>query len=107
MAISCSGERIATLPEHMRLPRLIAGFVIFLIFCVVFVDRCLSFSSFFCWPLCCMLFLDLRLLITPMASSHLSSVYSTKQNRQFQNIAACKLMYILLVLIRFELIVGV
>jgi hypothetical protein len=39
-----------------------------LVLCVCFVDRSLSF---FLWPLCC-LFFDLRILITPFASSNSS-----------------------------------
>jgi hypothetical protein len=39
------------------------------VLCVCFVDRCLSF---FFWPLCCLLFLDLRILITPLVSSNSS-----------------------------------
>jgi hypothetical protein len=38
-----------------------------LVLCVCFVDRCLSFSPYFCWPLCC-LFFDLRILITTLVS---------------------------------------
>ena len=36
-----------------------------LVLCVCFVDRCLSFCPFFFWPLCCLFFLDLLILITP------------------------------------------
>ena len=50
--------------------------------CVCFVDRCLSFCSFsfghcvVCssvfWPLCCLFFFELRILITPLVSSNSS-----------------------------------
>ena len=36
---------------------------------VCFVDRCLSF---FFWPLCCLSFIDIRILITPFTSSNSS-----------------------------------
>jgi hypothetical protein len=32
-------------------------------------DRCLSFSTFFFWPLCYLFFFDIRILITPLVSS--------------------------------------
>jgi len=44
-----------------------------LVFCVVFVDYCLSFYLFFFWPLHWLSF-DLRLLITPLVSSNFSSI---------------------------------
>ena len=37
--------------------------------CVCFVDRCLSFLF---WPLCCLSFFALRILITPLVSSNSS-----------------------------------
>ena len=37
-------------------------------FYVCFVDRCLPFCTF--WPLCCLFFFDLRILITPLVSSN-------------------------------------
>jgi len=43
-------------------------FIRSLVLCVCFVDRCLSFCTFFFLPLCC-LFFDLRCLITPLVSS--------------------------------------
>jgi hypothetical protein len=35
-----------------------------------FVDRCLSFSTFFLWPLCCLFFFDIRIMIAPLVSSN-------------------------------------
>ena len=40
--------------------------------CVCFVDRCLSFIF---WPLCCLFFFDLRILITPLVYSNSSYWY--------------------------------
>jgi len=40
-----------------------------LVLCVCFVDRCLFFSF---WPLCCLFFFDLRILITSLVSSNSS-----------------------------------
>ena len=39
----------------------------FLALCVCFVDRCLSF---FIWPLCCLFFFDIRILITSLWYLH-------------------------------------
>ena len=38
-------------------------------FICMFVDRCLSF---FFWPLCCLFFFDIQILITPLVSSNSS-----------------------------------
>jgi hypothetical protein len=42
------------------------------VLCVCFVDRCLSFCTFFVWPLCFLSFFDLRNLITSSVSSNSS-----------------------------------
>ena len=42
-----------------------------------FVDRCLSFLSFFFWPLCCLFFFDIRILIAPLVSFGHCVVYSS------------------------------
>ena len=41
-----------------------------LVLCICFVDRCLSFFSFFFWPLCCLFFFDLLILITHLKFSN-------------------------------------
>jgi hypothetical protein len=62
------GQELPTLREHLsfsgvRVTR-------YLLLCVCFVDRCLSF---FFWLLCCLSFFDLRILITLLVSSNSSS----------------------------------
>ena len=42
------------------------------VFCAMFYRSLFVLLSFFFWPLCCLSFFDLRLLITPMASSNIS-----------------------------------
>ena len=37
-----------------------------------FVARCLSFCIFFFWPLCCLFFFDIRIMIVPLVSSNSS-----------------------------------
>ena len=44
------------------------------VLCVCFVDRCLSCCPFLFWPLYCLFFFDVRILITPFVSSN-SSYY--------------------------------
>jgi hypothetical protein len=53
-------EHLRSLPvfSRVRVPRS-------LVLCVCCVDRCLSL---FFWPLCCLSFFDLRILITPSVS---------------------------------------
>jgi hypothetical protein len=43
-----------------------------LVLYVCFVDRCLSFCTFFFWPLCCLFFFDIWILITLLVSSNSS-----------------------------------
>ena len=57
---------------------------------VCFIDRCLSF---FFWPLCCLFFFDIRILIIPLVSSNsslssshiLSSTKGSNKCPQFRN----------------------
>jgi hypothetical protein len=44
----------------------------YLVLCVCFVDRCLSFLCFFFWPLCCLFFFDIQILIASLISSNSS-----------------------------------
>jgi hypothetical protein len=48
-----------------------------LVLCVCFVDCCLSF---FFWPLCCLFFFDIQILITPLVSSNLVYVHFCFKN---------------------------
>ena len=64
-------QELLTLPEHMSSSpdfswvRVTRSLVLY----VCFVDRCLYF---FFWPLCCLFFLDIRILIAPLVSSNSS-----------------------------------
>ena len=59
--VSLVEQELFTLPEHMSSPPDFNGVRVTqpLVLCVCFVDRCLSL-----WPLCCLFFVDLRILIT-------------------------------------------
>jgi len=73
--VTCTGfltrltlwEELLTLPEHLSAPPVFSGVRVTrsLVLCVCFVDRCLSFCPFLFWPLCCLFFFNLRILITP------------------------------------------
>ena len=55
-------QELITLPKH---PPVLNGVRVTrsLVLYVCFVDRCLSFLSFFFWPLCCLSCFDVRILI--------------------------------------------
>ena len=61
-------KELLTLPEHMSSPPVLSGvrFTWSLVLCVCFVDRCLSFCTFFFWPLCCLFFFDIWIMLTPL-----------------------------------------
>jgi hypothetical protein len=64
-------QELLTLPEHLSSPLTVGGVRVTrsLVLYVCFVDHCLSFCIyFFIWPLCCLFFFDIRILITPLVS---------------------------------------
>ena len=65
-------QDLITFPENLSSPPVFSGVRVTrsLVLCVCFVDRCLSF---FFWSLCCLFFLDLRILIIRLVSSNSSS----------------------------------
>jgi hypothetical protein len=73
MTGATSGAVIANLPEHMSSPAVYSGVRVtrYLVLCVRFVDRCLSFCTF-SFGNC---IVDLRILITPLISSNSSSSF--------------------------------
>ena len=62
-----------TLPKHLSSSTVFSGVRVtrVLVLCVCFIDRCLSFNTFFFWPLCC-LFFAIEILIAPLVSSNSS-----------------------------------
>jgi hypothetical protein len=67
-------QELLTLPEQLTSPPVFSGVRVTrsLVLYVCFVDRCLSFCTFFFWPLCCLFFFDIRILIAPLVSSNSS-----------------------------------
>ena len=63
-----------SLVEHLRSPPYFGGVRVTrsLVLYVCFVDRWLSFCTFFFWPLCCLFFCGIRILITSLVSSNSS-----------------------------------
>jgi hypothetical protein len=64
---------LPTLPEYLSSPTVFNGVHVArsLVFCVVFCKMLFVLLSFFFWPLYCLSFFDLRLLITSLVSSKL------------------------------------
>ena len=87
-------ERL-TLPEHLSLPPVFSGVRVTrsLVLYVCFVDRCLSFGIFFFWPLCCLFFFDIRILIFPLVSSN--SSWKHQRGNQKHHTSIVYFMYVL------------
>jgi hypothetical protein len=64
-------QELRTLPGHLSSPPIFSGVRVTrsLVLYVCFVNRCLFF---FFWPLCCLSFFDIQILITPLVSSNSS-----------------------------------
>jgi hypothetical protein len=67
-------QELLTLPEHLISPPVFSGVpdTRSLVLCVMFCRSLFVLLSFFFWPLCCLSFIDLRILITPYVSSNSS-----------------------------------
>jgi hypothetical protein len=64
--VSLVEQEMLTFPNHLISPRVLVGFVLLdLYFMCMFCKSLFVFLSFFFWPLCCLSFFDLRILITP------------------------------------------
>ena len=99
-------QELLTIPEHLSSPAVFSGVRVTrsLVLCVCFVERCLSFSPFFFWPLCCLFFFDIRILVIPLVSS------SSSYNRCERKWVTWKQLHAILLFIdinihRYELIV--
>ena len=70
-------RELPTLPEHLPLPPVFSGVRVArsLVFCMVFCVSLFIILLFLLWPLRCLSFSDLRLMITPLVSSHFSYRY--------------------------------
>ena len=60
-------QELVILQVHVKSPQIFSGVCVTrsLVLCVCYVDHCLYF---FLWPLCCLFFFDIRILITPLVS---------------------------------------
>jgi len=72
-------QELLTLSEYLSSPPVFSGVRVTrsLVLCVCFVDRCLYF---FFWPLCCLFFCDIRILITPLVYSNSSYTCHTNKD---------------------------
>jgi len=59
--MSLTIQLMNSLWEYLSSPLVFSGVCVTrsLVLCVCFVDRCVSFCTFFFWPLCCMFFFDI------------------------------------------------
>ena len=67
-------QELPTLPEHLSSPSSFLWGLCYSIFSFMCM-LCISlfvFLYFFLWPLCCLFFFDIRILITPLESSNFS-----------------------------------
>ena len=69
-------QELLTFPEYQSSPSVLSGVHISrsLVLCVMFCRSLFVLLYFFFWPLCCLSFFDLRILITPLVSSNSSSI---------------------------------
>ena len=67
-------QELLTIPQHLSSPPVFTGVraAQSLVFCVVFCRSLFVLLVFFCWPLCCLSFVDLQIMITPLVSSNSS-----------------------------------
>jgi hypothetical protein len=66
--INTDFNELLTLPEHQSSHPVFSGVRVIrsIVFCVMFCRTLFILLSFFCWPLCCLSFLDLRDMITSL-----------------------------------------
>jgi hypothetical protein len=67
-------QELPTLPKHLSSSSVLSGVRVIrsLVLCVCFFRSLFVLWYFFFWPLCCMFFFDIRILITPLVSSNSS-----------------------------------
>jgi hypothetical protein len=61
---------LLTLPEHLSSPPVFSGVHVTrsLVLCLMFCRSLFVLLSFFFWPLCCLFFFDIRIMITSLVS---------------------------------------
>ena len=81
-------QELLTLPEHLSSPPVFSGVRVtrsLVLYTCMFCRSLFVLLYFFFWPLCCLFFFDIRILITPLVSSNSSSckmpaLYFTYEN---------------------------
>ena len=79
-------QELPTLPEHLSSPPVFSRVRVTrsLVLYVCFIYRCLSFCPFIFWPLCCLFFFDIRIMIAPLVSSNSSYTCAYTYNIMFR-----------------------
>jgi hypothetical protein len=82
-------QELLTIPEHLRSPPVFTEVLVTrsLVLCVYFVDRCLYF---FFWPLCCLFFFEIRILITSLVSPGHATIKHILRGLNFKNPCQCR-----------------
>ena len=62
-------QDLLTLPEHLNSPPVFSGVHVIFSFTCMFCRSLFVLLYFFFWPLCCLFFFDIRILIAPLVSS--------------------------------------
>ena len=70
--LSLVEQELLTLPEHLSSPLVLVGFVLLSLQFYVYVLQIVVLLYIFFWPLCCLFFFDIRILITRLVSSNSS-----------------------------------
>jgi hypothetical protein len=78
-------QELRTLPEHLSAPPDFSGVRVNLIvsFMCMFCRLLVVLLYFYFWPLCCLFFFDIQILITPLVSSNPS--YKEQSTEHFQD----------------------
>ena len=95
LPVSLVKQELPTFPEHLSSPTFwwSSRYSIFSFICM-FCGSLFVLLYFFFWSLCCLFFFDIRILITPLASSNSSFNYITNQVKLTHNI--CHIVALLL-----------
>ena len=73
-------QELLTLPKHMSSPPVLSGVRVTrsLVFMCMFCRSLFVLLYIFFWPLCCLFFFDIRILIHPLVSSSTSYIINTE-----------------------------
>ena len=88
--LSLVGQELLTLPKHMSSPLVFSEVPVApcLVFCIVLCRSLFILLSFFFWPLCCLSFFDLWILIYQLSLWYIQTLL--KYTQVCHSIALCR-----------------